>query len=208
MRPVPHRDHPAAEGLRRDPRAGRRVPRHRRSRQQPRRRTRFHRRPQDHLPVDLRPADAHHDRLRRQVSDHRHPVDRGAGPRAPGRRGVPARTARRGPAAGGANGWRPKPEPSDIDRLRPSSPPPDRCSLALGVCVLAGLVSFASPCVVPLVPGYLSYLAAVVGVDGETPPRRAPSRSARRGCGSPGRRRCSSRGSPRCSCSAPSRCSA
>lgn len=36
---------------------------------------------------------------------------------------------------------------------------------ALGVCVLAGLVSFASPCVVPLVPGYLSYLAAVVGVD-------------------------------------------
>ena len=39
--------------------------------------------------------------------------------------------------------------------------------LALGVCVLAGLVSFASPCVVPLVPGYLSYLAGVVGVDGD-----------------------------------------
>ena len=37
--------------------------------------------------------------------------------------------------------------------------------LALGISVLAGLVSFASPCVVPLVPGYLSYLAAVVGVD-------------------------------------------
>ena len=37
--------------------------------------------------------------------------------------------------------------------------------LALAVCLLAGLVSFASPCVVPLVPGYLSYLAAVVGVD-------------------------------------------
>lgn len=37
--------------------------------------------------------------------------------------------------------------------------------LALAVSVLAGLVSFASPCVVPLVPGYLSYLAAVVGVD-------------------------------------------
>lgn len=34
---------------------------------------------------------------------------------------------------------------------------------ALGLCVLAGLASFASPCVVPLVPGYLSYLAAVVG---------------------------------------------
>lgn len=39
--------------------------------------------------------------------------------------------------------------------------------LAVGVCLLAGLVSFASPCVVPLVPGYLSYLAGVVGVDGD-----------------------------------------
>ncbi len=38
--------------------------------------------------------------------------------------------------------------------------------LALGVAALAGLVSFASPCVVPLVPGYLSYLAALVGADG------------------------------------------
>jgi cytochrome c-type biogenesis protein len=37
--------------------------------------------------------------------------------------------------------------------------------LALAVSILAGLVSFASPCVVPLVPGYLSYLAAVVGAD-------------------------------------------
>ncbi|BBY27959.1 cytochrome c biogenesis CcdA family protein [Mycolicibacterium sediminis] len=37
--------------------------------------------------------------------------------------------------------------------------------LALLVAALAGLVSFASPCVVPLVPGYLSYLAAIVGVD-------------------------------------------
>lgn len=30
---------------------------------------------------------------------------------------------------------------------------------------LAGLVSFASPCVVPLVPGYMSYLTGIV--DGE-----------------------------------------
>jgi cytochrome c-type biogenesis protein len=37
--------------------------------------------------------------------------------------------------------------------------------LALGLAILAGMVSFASPCVVPLVPGYLSYLAGVVGVD-------------------------------------------
>lgn len=40
--------------------------------------------------------------------------------------------------------------------------------LALGACLLAGLVSFASPCVVPLVPGYLSYLAGLVGA--QTPP--------------------------------------
>ncbi len=37
--------------------------------------------------------------------------------------------------------------------------------VALGLAALAGLVSFASPCVVPLVPGYLSYLAAVVGAE-------------------------------------------
>src|SRR2546429_206078 len=42
--------------------------------------------------------------------------------------------------------------------------------VAVGVCLLAGLVSFASPCVVPLVPGYLSYLAAVVGVDEQPQP--------------------------------------
>lgn len=39
--------------------------------------------------------------------------------------------------------------------------------LALAVSALAGLVSFASPCVVPLVPGYISYLAGVVGADTE-----------------------------------------
>ncbi|MEH3143093.1 MAG: cytochrome c biogenesis CcdA family protein [Mycobacterium kyogaense] len=37
--------------------------------------------------------------------------------------------------------------------------------IAIAVSVLAGVVSFASPCVVPLVPGYVSYLAAVVGVE-------------------------------------------
>jgi cytochrome c-type biogenesis protein len=37
--------------------------------------------------------------------------------------------------------------------------------LAAGVAVAAGAVSFASPCVVPLVPGYLAYLAGLVGAD-------------------------------------------
>lgn len=62
--------------------------------------------------------------------------------------------------------------------------------LAAGVSVLAGLVSFASPCVVPLVPGYLAYLAGLVGA--QSPPvtaaeaaERSAGRSAGRGAGSP-----------------------
>ncbi len=37
--------------------------------------------------------------------------------------------------------------------------------LALGAAMLAGLVSFASPCVIPLVPGYLSYLTGLVATE-------------------------------------------
>lgn len=37
--------------------------------------------------------------------------------------------------------------------------------LAACVALAAGAVSFASPCVVPLVPGYLAYLAALVGAE-------------------------------------------
>lgn len=37
--------------------------------------------------------------------------------------------------------------------------------LAAAVALLAGAISFASPCVVPLVPGYLAYLSALVGAD-------------------------------------------
>ncbi|MET9698932.1 cytochrome c biogenesis protein CcdA [Streptomyces sp. NPDC006529] len=37
--------------------------------------------------------------------------------------------------------------------------------LALPIAVLAGLVSFFSPCVLPLVPGYLSYVTGVTGAD-------------------------------------------
>ena len=39
---------------------------------------------------------------------------------------------------------------------------------AAGIAALAGMISFGSPCVVPLVPGYLAYLAGVVGA--EAPP--------------------------------------
>ena len=37
--------------------------------------------------------------------------------------------------------------------------------LALLVAALAGLVSFLSPCVLPLVPGYLGYVTGLTGVD-------------------------------------------
>ncbi len=43
--------------------------------------------------------------------------------------------------------------------------------LALPIAILAGLVSFASPCVLPLVPSYLAYVGGFVG-DGEKPDRR------------------------------------
>ncbi|WP_031084998.1 cytochrome c biogenesis CcdA family protein, partial [Streptomyces sp. NRRL WC-3549] len=36
---------------------------------------------------------------------------------------------------------------------------------ALPIALLAGLVSFFSPCVLPLVPGYLSYVTGVGGTD-------------------------------------------
>ncbi|MFI7190070.1 cytochrome c biogenesis CcdA family protein [Nocardia nova] len=37
--------------------------------------------------------------------------------------------------------------------------------VGLGAAALAGLVSFASPCCIPLVPGYLSYLAGISGAE-------------------------------------------
>ncbi|HYO40087.1 MAG TPA: cytochrome c biogenesis protein CcdA [Nocardioidaceae bacterium] len=37
--------------------------------------------------------------------------------------------------------------------------------LALPIAALAGLVSFFSPCVVPLLPGYLSYATGLSGID-------------------------------------------
>jgi cytochrome c-type biogenesis protein len=43
--------------------------------------------------------------------------------------------------------------------------------VALPIALLAGLVSFASPCVLPLVPGYLGYVGGFTG-DGEKRDRR------------------------------------
>jgi cytochrome c-type biogenesis protein len=45
--------------------------------------------------------------------------------------------------------------------------------VAAAVAALVGLISFASPCVLPLVPGYLSYVAGLVG-SGMAAPAPAP----------------------------------
>ncbi|MGS2613837.1 cytochrome c biogenesis CcdA family protein [Micromonospora sp. LZ34] len=44
--------------------------------------------------------------------------------------------------------------------------------LAIGAAALAGLVSFLSPCVLPLMPGYLSYVTGLAGADLEGRPAR------------------------------------
>ncbi|MCV2490422.1 cytochrome c biogenesis protein CcdA [Geodermatophilus sp. YIM 151500] len=46
--------------------------------------------------------------------------------------------------------------------------------LAAAVAALVGLVSFASPCVLPLVPGYLSYVTGLVGSGGRTTAAPSP----------------------------------
>ena len=38
---------------------------------------------------------------------------------------------------------------------------------AIPIAILAGLVSFASPCIVPLVPGYLGYVSGMAGAGAE-----------------------------------------
>lgn len=41
--------------------------------------------------------------------------------------------------------------------------------VAVLIAIAAGIVSFASPCVLPLVPGYLAYVGASAGSDSGTP---------------------------------------
>lgn len=48
--------------------------------------------------------------------------------------------------------------------------------VAMGVALVAGLVSFASPCVAPLVPGYLSYMTGLSGAELEDGSARARGR--------------------------------
>ena len=57
--------------------------------------------------------------------------------------------------------------------------------LAIGAAALAGLVSFLSPCVLPLVPGYLSYVTGLAGADLEGR-ARSEARPAGDGAGEAG----------------------
>lgn len=52
--------------------------------------------------------------------------------------------------------------------------------LGMLAAALAGLVSFASPCVIPLVPGYLSYLTGIVGGEMNISGRYGPEVGRRR----------------------------
>jgi len=51
--------------------------------------------------------------------------------------------------------------------------------LAIGAAAIAGLVSFLSPCVLPLMPGYLSYVTGLAGADLDAalgvPPKAEPA---------------------------------
>ena len=75
--------------------------------------------------------------------------------------------------------------------------------VAAAVAALVGLVSFLSPCVLPLVPGYLSY---VTGLSGTETGRPADGGGDRR-CGPRRRRGAGWWPAPCCSCSASPRSS-
>lgn len=44
--------------------------------------------------------------------------------------------------------------------------------VAVAISAFAGLVSFLSPCILPLVPGYLSYITGLTGADATAPEKR------------------------------------
>ncbi|WKU03604.1 cytochrome c biogenesis CcdA family protein [Micromonospora sp. HUAS LYJ1] len=58
--------------------------------------------------------------------------------------------------------------------------------LAIGAAALAGLVSFLSPCVLPLMPGYLSYVTGLAGTDLEGRARPTTPAGADPGAGDAG----------------------
>jgi cytochrome c-type biogenesis protein len=55
--------------------------------------------------------------------------------------------------------------------------------LAVPVAAAAGAITFASPCCLPLIPGYLSYVAGMSGAGAEAPAADVPSTAAQGGEG-------------------------
>lgn len=71
------------------------------------------------------------------------------------------------PLAGSAEGWVALAAPSDnsVAEWFQQTVLDGSMLLAVPVALLAGAVSFFSPCVVPLLPGYLSYMTGLSGAD-------------------------------------------
>ena len=63
--------------------------------------------------------------------------------------------------------------------------------LAVPVALIAGLVSFFSPCVIPLLPGYLAYATGLSGADLADIKEGRGSAPRGRCCSWPGSRPCS-----------------
>src|SRR5699024_4681404 len=177
VRAVPGRGRRSATTAGRVRPAGRHRVRHQPAGPQQAEARRLHRGQRRHLPVDLGPQQRRRRRAAR-IPDLGRAHDSAAGQAAPRGRRVPGRDHRRQAPrhhrAPAVRGGQPGVSPDVIvlapgvgESLQPwaASGPILR---ALVACLLAGLVSFASPCVIPLVPGYVAYLAGVVGA--ERPP--------------------------------------
>jgi cytochrome c-type biogenesis protein len=65
--------------------------------------------------------------------------------------------------------------------------------LAIGASAAAGLVSFLSPCVLPLVPGYLSYMTGLAGADLDATTTTVAPQTGSAGGARPDRRRVAGR---------------
>src|SRR5436190_7233796 len=112
----------------------------------------------------LRPLGPDPARLPRDAEPECHPEHGRARPPGPGGRqhprwgAEPAHAGRPGAGRGGMT-------PQDLGDWFASTAYSGSLLLAVPVAMVAGLVSFFSPCVVPLLPGYLSYATGLSGAD-------------------------------------------
>src|SRR6266516_6533202 len=175
VRPLPLRAGRAAAGL---PRPGRRGgPVRRRRQPRPARRgPGLRARVQDLLPVAVRPVSLAHRQTARagaglpagNAGDRRARTggrqDQRRGQRRSRLRRAPGRPARRRDRAGPR---RHRERRMSVAGQAQQLVTAGNLLLAMPVAAAAGFVSFASPCVLPLVPGYLSYVSGVSGQDVE-----------------------------------------